>query len=242
MPVRTVGGGSAAPTGPAGFTDSFSLRVSAADTNAALADTAAYAMTAAYSDSNAAAADAATLKFPSPDFADTSAAPSDTDTTTLRAWLSASTVVSTNGVTNIANMNGANNATVTTYTSQAAGDANPRTTSTLGANVPTVTVTSAVVRVWFKSVNTLATSTTQLVISSTGGLFADKVMFSNTTASSTVDHLVGDFTYDLIANGVNTLAKIQSVVFKASTQDAVAGVTPAVLTIDAATIEIAGAF
>lgn len=243
MGYKIIGGGSSGGGGggPA-FTDTFSLGIKFADTNASPTDTGAFALSAAYADTNAAQSDTAQLKFPAPDFADTSVAPTDANSVTMRVWLSATTMNSTNGVTSPANADGANNGAVATYTSAAAGDANPRTTSTLGGNVPSVTVTSVSLRGWFKSVNTLATSTTKLVLHSSSALFADQIIFSNTTLNSTVDHLSGDFTYDLIANGINTLAKIQSVQLLASTQDAAAGVTPAVLTLDAATLEIVGAF
>ena len=77
---------------------------------------------------------------------------------------------------------------------------------------------------------------------STTGAFADLTMFSNAALSTTVDHSTGDFTYDLIAAGVNTLAKLQSCQLLTSTADAAAGVTPAVLTFDAAEIELTGTF
>ena len=56
------------------------------------------------------------------------------------------------------------------------------------------------------------------------------------------EYLTGDFTYDLYAAGVNTLAKLQSCQMLHRVSDAVAGVTPHVLTVDAGAIDITGAF
>ena len=234
--IQSTGSG-----GPA-FTDAFSLGVKAADTNSAPTDAGTFAMALAEADTTTAPTDTAQLAFPAPDFADSSTAPTDSNSVALKVWLSGSTVDSTNGVTNVANMNGQNDGVNATFTSAAAGDANPRTHSALGANIPTFTVSTALFRGWFKSVNSLTTSTTKLVMHSTTGAFADLTMFSNSALSTTVDHSTGDFTYDLIANGVNTLAKLQSCQLLCSTQDAIAGTTPAVLTVDAGNIELGGTF
>lgn len=232
------GGGGGGPA----FTDTFSLNIKLADSNAAPTDAATFAIALAESDTTNTPTDTLKLAFPAPDFADSSNTPTDSNAITIRVWLSGTTMDSTNGVTNPANMNGQNDGAVATFTSAAAGDANPRTHSALGANVPTFTVSTALYRGWFKSVNTLVTSTTKLVMHSTTGAFADITMFSNTALNTTIDHSTGDFTFNLIAAGVNTLAKLQTCQLLASTQDAVAGVTPAVLTCDAGAIEMAGTF
>ena len=242
MGYKVLGGGSSGGGGGPAFTDNFSLNVKFADSNAGPTDAATYAMALLKADSNVVPTDTAQLEFPAPDFADSSVVPTDSNSVQLKVWLSGTTMDSTNGVTSPANMNGQNDGVNATFTSAAAGDANPRTHSALGANVPTFNVSTALFRGWFKSVNTLVTSTTKLVMHSTTGAFADLTMFSNTALNTTVDHSTGDFTYDLIANGINTLAKLQSCQLLASTQDAAAGVTPAVLTFDAGEIELMGTF
>lgn len=238
--VSVTGGGSTTTVDP--FTDSFSLAVATTEANAVPTDVDSYAISLSQTDTNDVQSETVGLNILGSGVNDSNAAPTDTNSFTLRVWLSATTMNSTNGVTNPTNADGQNNATVATYQSAAAGDANPRTTSALGANVPTCTVTSALFRGWFKSVNSLVTSTCALKLHSTTAAFVDKTMFSNAALNTTVDRLDGSFTYDLIANGIDTLAKIQSVQFLASTTDAAAGVSPHVLTIDAGAIDIAGAF
>lgn len=234
VPDGGSGGGGPNPT------DAFTLGVKVVESNAAPSDASTFALSLAQSDSNAAPTD--TLKLNVVGLGDTNAAPTDTKTAMVRVWLSATTMNSTNGVTSPANADGGNNATVSTYQSAAAGDANPRTTSTLGANIGTVSFTAAVYRGWFKSVNTLGTSTTTIKVHSSSALFSDITMFTNSAVGSTVDHLTGDFTFDLVAAGVNTLAKLQSMQILHATQDAAAGVTPAVLTVDAGAVDISGVF
>lgn len=198
---------------------------------------------AGFTDSNVVPTETAKLGISGAGLSDSNVAPTETNSALIRVWLSATTMNSTNGVTSPANADGANNGAVATYQSAVAGDANPRTTSALGANVPTIaSFTTAVYRGWFKSVNTLATSTTTIVVRSSTSLFADITMFSNAATSTTVDHLAGTFTFDLVAAGVDTLAKLQSMQILHRTLDAAAGVTPAVLTVDAGSVDIQGAF
>lgn len=225
-----------------GFTDAFSLRISASDNNVVPVDAATFLLGFLLADSNAGQTETAQLKFPAPDFADTSIAPADANTFTLKIWLSGGTATA-NGVTNVANSNGENNETVATIRSAALGTANPSITSALGANVPAgVSVVSAIYRGWFESVNDLVTSNGNIIMRSIGSLFTDKVMFTNAGLNTTVDHLTGDFTYNLVANGIDTLAKIQSCQVIHNTHDAAAGVTPHVLTVDAGAIELSAAF
>ncbi len=232
-----VGGG-----GGDAFSDFMALSIIAPEANAVPTDSALFALAAAYSDNNDVQSESVLLGISGTGINDSNAVPTDTNSFTARVWLSATTMNSTNGVTNPANANGQNDGTVATYQSAALGDTNPRTTSTLGANVPAFTVTSAIIRVWFRSANTLVTSSGSLIVHSITALFADIIMFTNNGLNSTIDHLGGTFTFDLVANGINTLAEIQSIQFIAGTADAVAGVTPHVLTLDAACVEIVGAF
>lgn len=235
----SVGGGGGSVTVLDAFTDAFTLKIFFTETaNATPTDADSYVINFnAGDDPNAGQSETVQLAFPAPDFADTSVVPTDADSFTMRVWLSASA-----GGTNPSNADGANNGTVATLQTAVAGAATISMTSTLGASLPTATVTSVVYRGWFKSVNTLVTSTGSLIMHSTTAAFADVTMFTNSGLSTTVDHLSGDFTFDLIAAGINTLAKLQSCQMIHRTTDAVAGVTPQVLTVDAGCLEVVGAF
>lgn len=231
-----TGGGSTTSVDP--FTDAFSLKINLTEDNAAPSDAAAFAIALLQTDSNADLTETVTLAFPAPDFADTNLTPSELNSFTLRIWLSSSS-----GATNPGNADGQNNGTVATLQTAVAGASTIQMQSNLGVNVPSgVIITSASYRSWFKSVNTLITSTGRIDMTSTGGLFANIALFNNSALNATVDHLSGDFTFDLVAAGVNTLAKLQSCHISHQVNDAVAGVTPHVLTVDAGCIEIAGAF
>lgn len=225
--------------GGAGFSDSFKIGIKSNDSNVAPTDNATFKLSLSQSDTNASQTETVKLALPSPDFGDSNIAPSETRTISMKVWLSGSAGT---GVTSPTNADGANNGIVATLQTAPTGTNPLIMTSALGANVPNVTVTSVIFRGWFKSVNTLITSTTTLTLRSSTALFADIIIFSNAAANTTIDNLSGTFTYNLITGGINTLAKIQSVQLICKTQDAAAGVSPAVLTVDAGAIEITGAF
>lgn len=188
-------------------------------------------------DSNADLSETVALSFPAPDFADTSTAPTEANSFTLRCWLSGS-VQTAGTVTNPTNADGANNATVASMTTAALGT-NPVMTSNCGSGLPTATVSAAIYRGWWNAAITLATSHCIIVAHSSSAAFSDVTMI-DVTAS--VNHLTGDFTFDLIGAGINTLAKLQSLQVIHKSTDAVAGVTPATFTVDAGCIELTGAF
>ena len=240
MSIRTVTS-TGASSGPAGFTDGFSINIVHADTNSAQTDNAAFAISLAVSESNADFTETMSLGISGSSFNDTTSTPTDAPQFTVRFWLSGGTATA-NGVSNVANSNGQNDAAVATIQSAPAGTNAPSITSALGSNIGTVTVASAIYRGWFRSVNTASTSTGTITMRSTSALFADKVMFSNSALNTTVDRLDGAFTYDLVANGIDTLAKIQSMQVIHATSDLIAGTTPHVLTVDAGCAEISGAF
>jgi hypothetical protein len=234
--IRSGGGGT---SGPAGFSDSFSLQINASDISSVPTDDSTFVINLSLSDDVAEQSETVTLAFPSPDFADTSDLPTDGNVFTVRVWLASS---SGTGTTNPTNADGMNDAAVATLQTVALGT-NPITlTSTIGANVPAVTVTAVTYRGWFKSVNTLATSTGTLIMHSTTGLFTDITMFTNSATNTTINHLGGTFSFDLFAAGVNTLAKLQSCQMLHRVSDTVAGISPHVLTVDAGAIDITGAF
>ena len=229
----------AVSSGPAGFTDAFSLGIKAADSTTVPTDAATFAMALALSDSNASQSETVTLGISGTGFSDSSTAPSDANSFTMRVWLSGSAGT---GVTNPSNADGANNATNASVQTAVAGPTTETMTSQLGSNVPTATVTSVVYRGWFQSANQLVTSTGSIILHSATAAFTDITMFTNSALNTTVDHSSGDFTFDVVAAGVNTLAKIQSCEVLHRTTDAAAGVTPHVLTVDAGCFEIVGAF
>lgn len=167
---------------------------------------------------------------------DSNATPTDARSAIIAVWLNGST--GTSNVTSPTNADGANNAVVATVTTLVAESAIATLSSLCGNNISAIVFTSAIYRGWFKSVNTLVTSTTTIRVRSVTALFADIIMFSNSGLNTTVDNLSGNFTFDLIAAGVNTLVKLQSVQIISETSDSVPGVTPAVLTVDAGRIEL----
>lgn len=175
--------------------------------------------------------DAAELAFT---FTDTIPIANDTHSALGRAWLSASAGT---GVTTPANADGPNNGTNAVISTAVAGATTETLTSSVGVGLPTnlVLPATAIYRGWFSYTETLSTSSGQLLLRSTGALFADKVMLA---IAANTDHSGGTFTYDLIANGVNTVALLRSCTVLHSTTDAAAGVTPAVMNVDAGTIEI----
>lgn len=239
MGYRTKTGNSGGGGGGTGFTDSFSIGIKAADSNAAPTDNKSFQIALTQSDTNATQTETVKLGFPAGVFGDSSAAPTDGNSFALKVWLSGS---AGSGVTNPSNANGQNDGAIATLQTVALGTNPIIMTSALGANVPTCTITSLIYRGWFKSVSPVITGEGKITIKSTGALFSDIVMFTNSGLGVTVDHLTGTFTYDLYAAGVNTLAKAQSMTVEHRTTDLVAGVTPHVLTVDAGCVEIAGAF
>ncbi len=231
--VRPRSGGAAATEA---FTDAFALKIAIDDTTGVPTDAAAFNIALLQGDTNDVQTETVALgSF----YDDTNVAPTEANSFTLRCWLSGSAGA---GVTNPSNADGQNDAATAQLATSLAGASTITMTSTLGANVPTATITSAVYRGWFSSANILVTSIGRITLRSTSALFADVDIFTNAGTNSNINHLSGSFTYDLIANGINTIAKIQSIQVLHRVADAVAGVTQHVLTVDAGCIELAGAF
>jgi hypothetical protein len=231
--AKATGGGST------GFTDEFSVAIKAEDTNALQTDDPNYAITLAQEDTNAVQTEAVKLGFPAGVFGDGNTQPTDSNNFDLKVWLSGSAGA---GSTNPANADGENDGILATLETVALGDNPIILVSALGANVPSVTLSSLLYRGWFKAINAVVTSNGSVTVKSTGALFADIVMYTNSIGGQTDDYLDGSFTYDLFSAGVNTLAKAQSITIEHSVSDLAAGVTPHVMTIDAGSVEISGAF
>lgn len=214
------------------FTESFSLKIRAAETNATPTDAAAFQINAQYQDSNAVQAEAVSLILP--DYADANATPTDANLITLRVWLSGSAGP---GVTNPGNADGQANGTNAVIQTAPLNPNTEAMTSQVGANLPAgVNVTSAIYRGWFSATVPLVTSTVSIIADYSGG----SVTMLSTTAS--VSHAGGTFTFDLVAAGINTIAELQSMTVRHVTNDLAAGVSPATLNVDAGAIELVGAF
>ena len=225
-------------SGPTGFTDAISLQIIVGDSNAVPTDAATFQLALLTGDTNAAQSDALQLQIDG--LGDDNAPPTDTQSFTLRAWLSASAGTD---VTSPANANGPNDGVLATVSTGVLAS-NPETmTSELGSNLPSgLTLTSVIYRGWFRAQTTLVTSTAAVIAHSSSALFADVVMFTQSSLGGDTNHLGGTFTFDMIAAGINTQAKLQSLQIYHRCTDLAAGVTPAVLTVDAGCLEIAGAF
>lgn len=232
-PVKTVAGSGNA------FTDTLSLRFNFADDALVATDSVTFNVEINESESALTATESASLSISGTGINDLANAATETSSVALKVWLSGSAGT---GVTNPSNADGQNNGTVATLQTTAAGSASKTMLSAVGANIPAFNVSGAVYRGWFSSVNTLTTSNTRIILSSTTAQFVSITMFSNSALNSNVNNLNGGFTFDLFAAGINTLAKLRSCQITHETTDQVAGVTPAVFTVDAGAIELTGRF
>lgn len=229
----------AGPPGPAGFSDDFAIQIKLEDSNAAPGDDATFQIALTESDTNAGQSEAVELKFPAGVWNDSSTAPAEANSFAVQVWLANS---AGSGVGNPANADGMNDGASATVQTQALGSNTETLTSDIGANVGAWSFTSCTYRGWFRMQTTLVTSQCQLVARSSTGAFSDIVMASLSAVGGDTNHLSGSFTYDLYAAGVDTLAKLQSLQIIHQTTDAVAGVTPATMTVDAGRVSLAGVF
>jgi hypothetical protein len=232
------GGGSGGSLSP-GFGDEFSIGIKLADSNTTPTDEATFAGTLLQEEGNAIQTETVELKLPVGVLGDSSGVPTDGMATTLKVWLSSS---SGSNVVSPSNADSSNDSSVALVRTAPGGSSSSTMTSELGVNVATVSISSVTFRGFFRSQNTLGTSSTTLVLRSSTGLFSDITIFTNSGTNTTIDHLTGTFTINVIAAGIDTLAKIQSTQLICRTQDSLAGVTPAILSVDAGVFEIIGAF
>lgn len=229
----------APPSGDPGFTDDFAIKIQADDTNATPAEDYALAMEFAASDTNAGQTEAVELKFPAGVWAENTPAPSETSSFAVQVWLANSTG---SGVSNPSNADGSNDGANAVIQTAPLGSATETLTSDIGASVGTWTFTSCTYRGWFRLQTQLVTSTARVIARSSTSAFADITMATLSTVGGDTNHLSGTFTYDLYSAGVNTLAKLQSLQIIHETVDAVAGVTPATVTVDAGRVTLDGVF
>lgn len=226
------GGGEVTP-GTSGIVEDFSLKIIAPDTNVAPSDDGTFQITILQADTNATPDEGVSLSFPDPDFPDTNVAPSDARTALLRVWLANSAGA---GVTNPTNANGVNDGARAAIATAVAGSTTETLTSDIGVSIGAgLTFSSAIYRGWFNCTRPLPTSTVVIIAHSTSALFSDITLFSGT---GTENHDSGDFTVDLVALGIDTLAKLQSLQILHRTTDAAAGVSPATINVDAGAVDI----
>lgn len=237
IPAKITSGGPTTTVDP--FVDAFSLQVLVADTNAAPTDNVTYAMTLAQSDTNAGQTETVELGFPAGVYTDSNVPPSDVNGFNILVWLSGS---SGSGVASPANANGQNDGSFATISTAVAGSATEEMLSILGANIGAVSFSSCIYRGWFDISTPLVTSRGVLTAYSQTGLFSPITMLDFSALGGSLNHLAGTFTFDLLAAGVDTPAKLASLRMSHATQDAVAGVTPAVMRVDAGAIELLGVF
>lgn len=221
-------------SGDSGITDDFAISISAPESNATPTDDSLADISISTGDANATPTDAATAAISGSGLSDTNAEPTETKTAVIRLWLSGS--AGTSNVTNPANANGQNDGTSSSQQTAPAGATTSSMTSTCAMST---TFTSAVYRGWFNATVTLGTSLVRILAHSTTGAYGDiTILSTNSSLSSTG----GTYTFDLFAAGIDTAAKLNSTQIQHLTSDAVAGVTPAVLTVDGGAIELGGVF
>lgn len=134
-------------------------------------------------------------------------APTDLCSILGRFWLSGTTGTSGN-TTNPANANSSNNGVLALAKTVVLGATTAALTSNVGAGIPNGTAfTTAIYRGWFHCQGATALSVMSVKLHSSSALFADIVMLTTTTEPNYLD---GSFVFDLVAAGVNTLAKLQS--------------------------------
>lgn len=238
---RGGGAGGGSGDGP-DLSDDFSIQLKADDFNTAPTDADTYQIALEQSDTNAGHTEAVSLTFPSGNFGSTNAAPTEGSSFTVRVWLASNAAVD-GAPANVANADGQNDGAVCTLETNVAGSNEESINSDIGAVVPGgLTISSVTYRGWFTSENTLVTSKGEIWAESDTAAFSDILVFRNQDLNTTFDHSSGDFTFDLYAAGVDTSAKLSSLQIRHYVNDAVAGVTPHTMTVDAGAVDVAGAF
>ena len=218
------------------MSDTASIAVMVAETLAAQSETSAFDLAGLFADDISAQTE--TVKADIQGLGDSNTAPAEAQSFLVKFWLNDSAGT---GVSTPTNANGTNDGANAVVSTAPAGATTETLTSDVGDSIPAGTsFTAAVYRGYFRLRTTFATSTAEVVLTSNGALFTDKVMATLAAVNGDTNHLTGTFTYDLIANGVDTLAKLQSCRVLHRTTDAAAGVSPAIVDVDAGTIEMTG--
>ena len=244
--IRSTGGQAGDTTiiienpGDAGFTDDWAIAIQADDINANPTDDATFEIEYEVADSNAGQEEAVELKFPVGVWGENNPAPTESQSLRVDVWLANSAGSGTASPGNADGQNDGGSATVQT----AALGANTETLlSDIGTSTGAWNFTSCLYRGWFSMSTVLATSNCNLIATSSTAAFADIVMLTHAPAlGGSINHLGGDFTFDLFAAGVDTIAKLNSLQIIHRTADVAAGVTPASISVDAGRVELEGVF
>jgi hypothetical protein len=225
-----------AGTGTGGFDDNFSINIKVDEGNETLIEDVNYAIALEQNDTNQGQIEALELKFPAGVYSENSVVPTDEKGFLIKVWLSGSTGTR---VTNPTNANGENNAGFAVV-STAPGDSTPNELlqSNLGSNLGNYSFSSAIYRGFFKAETPIQTGLARVTAISSTGAFSNIILFNLSSIGGSTDFLSGSFTFDLFAAGINTIAKLQSLTIQHRTTDAIAGVTPAILTVDAGCLEM----
>jgi hypothetical protein len=227
--VKSSGGGGV------GFVDEYLVNIKAEDTTQAPSDNAEYEVALEQNDSVDTQAETIALKFPSGVYGEQLSLPTEALAFTIKVWLANSAGTE---VTNPSNANGENDGSSAVVQTNAFSSNTERMTSDIGTSVGTLSFTTALYRGYFSATTPIGTSTASLIAHSTDASFSDITMFSLSTGGGSVNNLDGSFTYDLFAAGLDTLAKLQSLQIYHTCTDVAAGITPAVLTVDAGALEL----
>lgn len=229
------GGGGAAPAGPSGLTDAFSLGIKVAESNANPTDAASYVLGLALADTSAAPSDLLQIGFTLPD---SIAAPTDAYSSVGILWGTGSAGA---GVTTPANADGPNNATTAVVSTAVAGATTETLTSNCGNGAQAGTVyTSIKFKGWYRLNTVLVTSEAKVVIHSSTAAFTDIIIESIAAVNTINDHLTIPFISPELIGTIDTLAKLQTAQIVYSTTDVAAGVSPAIVTVDAGSLLLSG--
>ena len=234
------GGGS----GPA-FTDAIGLAITAAEIpNATPTETTAFAIAVLTQDTNVLPTEAVQLKFPPPDFGDTSPVPTDARTIVIRCWATGCTTNDASAGQTIApaNANGPNDgvfASLKTGTGTA-DTTNPATVATGSLNVPAgLTITHASVLVWFKMAGIgIALLDSFSITATASGGYSATVWQGPALATigwSGVDNSTVPLVFNVTAL---TIAQLQSLVLTASYNSGVVLTPQSTLFIDAWSVDL----
>ena len=132
---RVHGGGGGAPSGPAGFSDDFSIAIKVDESSAAPTDEDRYAIAHEVSDANAGQSEDVELKFPTGTWNDPNAAPTEVSSFTVRVWLSGTADLD-GAPANASNADGEPDGSVCTLQTNALGSNEESINTDLGAVVP----------------------------------------------------------------------------------------------------------
>lgn len=166
--------------------------------------------------------------------------PTEVRTSTLNVWLSGCTQTSANGTVAPANADGSNDGVFATVKTVALGATTATITSAAmgSTKLPTGTpFTAAIARPYFRVTSPTIGSTWAINATWTGGSATIDSIPQEDAQNTVRDHSTGNYTFDLFASGMNTVAKAQSLVITMTTTDSASGVGVK-LEVDAISIEI----